>query len=211
MITLQVGDPAALDAAAEALGGGGLVLLPTDTVYGVAVRPGDDEALARLFRAKARPVERQIPVLAASLGQVAELGVRFNELAADLARRYWPGALTMVLAFSEGRPRPSWLERREEVAVRIPDLDFLRRLMERTGVLLVTSANSHGRETPAEAAEAARSLHEPVDVVVDAGPLVARPSTLVNLAPSPPRVERPGPLPADELSSLGLLSASEPE
>jgi L-threonylcarbamoyladenylate synthase len=204
-------DPGALRAAADALTRGGVVLVPTDTVYGIAVRPGDPAALERVFRAKARPTERQVPVLAASVAQVEALGVEFKEVARELARRYWPGALTMAFGFDEALARPSFLEGRKEVAVRIPDLDFLRLLLEETGVLLVTSANAHGTATPADAAEAARSLREPVDVVVDAGPLVAQPSTLVNVAVDPPVVERPGPIPADELRSLGLLVPSAAE
>jgi len=211
VITLGVDDPAALAAAAKALGRGGLVLVPTDTVYGLAVRPGDEEAVGRLFQAKDRPVERKIPVLAASIEQVEELGVDFNKPARELAGRYWPGALTLAFSFSELRRRPDWLVGREEVAVRVPDLGFLRRLMTETGVLLVTSANAHGEATPPDAGDAAASLLEPVDVVVDAGPLAGRPSTLVNVAVSPPVVERPGPLPVGELRSLGLVVPAGPE
>jgi L-threonylcarbamoyladenylate synthase len=201
---LQVDAPSAVDSAVDVVVAGGLLVVPTDTVYGLAARPGDEAALSRIFSAKARPVDRHIPVLAACLDQVRSLGVRFGTTAEELARRYWPGALTIAFGFDRDSARPDWLRGRSEVAVRVPDVDFLRNVMRRTGVLLVTSANAHGAPTRAEAVEAARSLAVEVDLVVDAGMLAGTPSTLVNLNSTPARVERPGPLPADELRGLGI-------
>ena len=76
------------------------------------------------------------------------LGVAFTPAAAVLARRWWPGPLTWPSASTSGSERPAWLAGRDEVAVRIPEHDFLRALLERTGVLVVTSANPHGAPTP---------------------------------------------------------------
>lgn len=209
MITVAAGDADAVAVTADCLESGGVALVPTDTVYGLAVRPGDPVALERVFRAKARPLEHNLPVLAASLEQVERLGVDFNETARRLARRFWPGALTIAFGFAAGSgeeraARPGWLTGRLEVAVRIPDLAFLGSLILRTGVLLVTSANAHGAPTPTSATEAAASLLEPVDVVVEGGLLSAQPSTLVNVHSDPPTIERLGRLSLEALWAVGI-------
>lgn len=204
MRVVSAADADAVDETVAVLAGGGMALVPTDTVYGLAVQPGNPESVERVFAAKGRPVERNLPVLASTIEQVQALGVEVGEVSQALARKWWPGALTIVLGFAPDAARPDWLATRDEVAVRLPDIDFLRRVMDRAGVLLVTSANAHGAPTPPDAMAAARSLVHPPDIVADAGPLEGTPSTLVNVAVSPPRVERAGPLPPDELSALGI-------
>jgi L-threonylcarbamoyladenylate synthase len=177
----------------EVLRGGGVVVLPTDTVYGLAARPDDADAVRAVYRIKDRPQGMHLPVLAASVAQVRALGVAFPPGADALTRRWWPGPLTMAFGFQGGLDRPGWLDGREEVAVRIPDHDFLRSLLERTGVLVVTSANPHGTPTPRTAQEVIAGLDPlSVDLVVDGGPLTDVPSTLVNLRPAEPVVEREG-------------------
>ncbi|MGA2472886.1 MAG: L-threonylcarbamoyladenylate synthase, partial [Acidimicrobiales bacterium] len=179
-------------AAAEVLGGGGVIVVPTDTVYGLAARPTDADAVQAVFRAKGRPEGMQLPVLAASLEQVRALGVDVTPAALALARWWWPGPLTMAFGFEARSERPAWLAGRDEVAVRIPDHDFLRALLARTGVLVVTSANPHGAPTPRTALDVAASLGPSVDLVVDGGRLHDVPSTLVNVSGTEPVVEREG-------------------
>ena len=106
----------------------------------------------RCIRAKGRPEGMHLPVLAAVVEQVRALGVAFTPAARVLARRWWPGPLTLAFGFDPASERPAWLAGRDEVAVRIPDHDFLRSLLARTGVLVVTSANPHGAPTPRTAA-----------------------------------------------------------
>ncbi|MGO8824196.1 MAG: L-threonylcarbamoyladenylate synthase [Acidimicrobiales bacterium] len=178
--------------AAEVLDGGGVVVVPTDTVYGLAARPVDAAAVQAVFRAKGRPEGMHLPVLAASLEQVRALGVDVTPAALALARWWWPGPLTMAFGFEEGSGRPHWLSGRDEVAVRIPDHDFLRALLARTGVLVVTSANPHGAPTPRTALDVAASLGPSVDLVVDGGQLQDVPSTLVTVRGTEPVVEREG-------------------
>ena len=122
-----------------------------------------------------------LPVLAASVTQVHALGVRFTHGADALARTWWPGPLTMAFGFDPAEVRPAWLEGRDEVAVRIPDHEFLRAVLDDTGVLLVTSANTHGAPTPLTAEDATGSLPGVIDLVVDGGRLSDVPSTLVNV------------------------------
>jgi L-threonylcarbamoyladenylate synthase len=192
MRTLPVDDPGALDAAAAALGAGAVIVVPTDTVYGLAARPGDAGAVDTIYRAKDRPDQLQLPVLAATLDQVRQLGVAFSEAAMTLATRWWPGPLTLAFGFSPALPRPAWLAGREEVAVRIPQHAFLLALIQRTGALVVTSANRHGDATPATAGESASQLAPHVGLAIDGGVLDAVPSTLVNVRGTEPVIERTG-------------------
>ena len=189
---VRADDDDALSATVAALRAGALVVVPTDTVYGLAALPGDDAAVQGVYRAKGRPEGMHLPVLAASLEQVRGLGVAFTEAAQTLARRWWPGPLTLAFGFDGGARRPGWLSGRTEVAVRIPDHDFLRAVLAEAGPLLVTSANPHGAPTPRRADDVAAALGGSVDLIVDGGPLAEVPSTLVRVSGAPPVVEREG-------------------
>jgi L-threonylcarbamoyladenylate synthase len=197
--TVHAGSDGAIGAAAAALRSGGIVVLPTDTVYGLAALPHLPEAVQAVYRAKGRPPGIHLPVLAASVEQVRCLGVAFSAAASVLAGRWWPGPLTLAFAFDPGSGRPDWLAQRDEVAVRVPDHDFVRSLLRETGVLVVTSANRHGAATPLTAEAASASLGPSVDLVVDGGALTEVPSTLVNLVGRRPVVEREGAIPASDV------------
>ena len=201
MRTLRVNDHDALGAASKALRAGEVVLVPTDTVYGLAALPDRAEAVNRIYLAKDRPDQMSLPVLAASLGQVRQLGVEFPDAAAVLSAQWWPGPLTMAFGFSVGSTRPPWLVGREEVAVRIPAQDFLLALMAETGVLLVTSANRHGEPTSPSAVEASAHLTPHVDLVIDAGTLNAVPSTLVNVHGPAAVIEREGAISGEAIAA----------
>jgi L-threonylcarbamoyladenylate synthase len=199
---VRADDAAAVEAACAALAGGGLVVVPTDTVYGLAARPTEPEAVRAVYRAKGRPEGMHLPVLASDVDQVRALGVAYGPMAQELAARWWPGPLTMAFAFEPGSGRPEWLRGRDEVAVRIPDHTFLRSLLARTGVLVVTSANPHGVPTPSTAQDVAASgLGSSVEVIVDGGRLTEVPSTLVNVAGAGAVVERAGAISADEIDA----------
>jgi L-threonylcarbamoyladenylate synthase len=192
MRTLHVDDADAVAVTATALLAGEVVVVPTDTVYGLAALPTNADAVDRIYLAKGRPGQLNLPVLAASLDQVRRLGVEFSPAAATLSSRWWPGPLTLAFGFAGGAERPSWLAGREEVAVRIPRHEFLLALMETTGVLLVTSANRHGDQTAPSAQLAGSQLAPHVGLVVDAGSLEVVPSTLVNVHADVAVVEREG-------------------
>ena len=201
MQTLHVTDQGALDVAAATLRDGGVIVVPTDTVYGLAALPGDVDAVRRVYLAKGRPDRMHLPVLAATLDQVRQLGVEFPAEAVALAARWWPGPLTMAFGFSVTTARPRWLDGREEVAVRIPDHAFLLALMRNVGALVVTSANGHGAVTPASAQEAGSLLAPHVGLVIDGGPLHATPSTLINVRARPPEIEREGAIARGEVAA----------
>jgi len=197
--TVRAGSDGSLAAAAAVLRSGGLVVLPTDTVYGLAALPHLPDAVRAVFRAKGRPSGMHLPVLAATVEQVRGLGVAFGAAASVLADRWWPGPLTLAFAFDPGSGRPDWLAGRDEVAVRVPDHDFVRALLRETGVLVVTSANPHGTATPLTAEAVSASLGPSVGLVVDGGALTEVPSTVVSLVGREPVVEREGVIPAPDV------------
>ncbi len=192
-------DDAGARAAAETLRRGGVVVVPTDTVYGLAARPDQGGAVRAVYRIKGRPDGMPLPVLAASLEQVRALGVEVTEAARVLAERWWPGPLTLAFGFDPGSGRPDWLAGRDEVAVRIPDHDFVRGVLVTTGVLLVTSANPHGAPTARAARDVSESLRHEVDLIVDGGELTEVPSTLVKVCGSDVTIEREGAIPRDAI------------
>lgn len=183
-------DPLA-DAADAALAGA-LIVLPTDTVYGIGTRPDDPAATARLFEAKDRPRDLELPVLVASRAQ-AEAVAAFDERAVALAGALWPGALSIVLPRAE-RSRGWDLGRdRQTIAVRMPHHPLALAVLARTGPLAVTSANRSGTPTPATCEELREVFGELVEVYLCADePLGGAPSTLVDLTGPEPTVLRVG-------------------
>jgi len=193
--------------AADAARRGGLVVYPTDTLYGLGADPYSRDAVLRVFHAKRRPLNRPLPVLVSSV-EAAERLVVFNEAARRLAERFWPGALTLVLLLRPDAPVPRELHAGTgRLGVRMPAHRVALALIEAAGGALTgTSANRHRMPPPRTAQEAIEQLNGEVDVVVDAGPAPrGEPSTIVDPTTTPPRVIREGAVPAREvLQALGL-------
>ncbi len=186
--------------AAETLDAGGVVLLPTDTVFGLAARPDRPEAVARVFALKARPADKSLPVMVASIAQLEEIGATLTDAArALLDSPFSPGPLTLAVGLNQNR-RADWLRGRDELAFRIPDDAFLLELLGRVGPLLVTSANRSGMGTLADANAAAAQLIGQPDLIVMGRECGAVASTLVNCRTIPPAIERIGVIPASALA-----------
>jgi tRNA threonylcarbamoyl adenosine modification protein (Sua5/YciO/YrdC/YwlC family) len=185
-----------IDEAVKALQAGELVVVPTDTVYGVAALPGVKGAIERLFWVKGRPRERAIPVLGATLTDLQKIAV-FDKRALALASEFWPGALTLVLPRAEGFDIDLGGEDHGTVAVRIPAEEVVLDLLAQTGPMAVTSANLSG-EPAATTVDAARStLGNRVNVYLDAGKAQGAGSTVVSLVGDDPECLREGDLPYD--------------
>jgi len=183
----------------ECLKTGGVVLIPTDTVYGLAVSPKFDEAIDRLFALKRRPRNVNLPIMVASVEELEPLGFEVSEAARRLLRSpLIPGSLTLAMGFSS-EYRPDWLAGREEAAVRIPNDERLLSVLRMTGPLLVTSANAHSAETPDNVADILAQLDGAPDLAIDGGTLRTTASTLVNCRVDPPRIERLGVVPESEV------------
>ena len=187
------------DAIADAVAAaadGRLVVVPTDTVYGIGTRPDDAAATGRVFEAKGRPRELTLPVLAASLADAARVA-RLTERARALAARHWPGALTLVVPRTDASRGWDLGGDGETIGVRVPNHPVALALLERTGPLAVTSANRSGEPTPGTCDELRVIFGGAVAVYVcqpDPPPGVA--STVVDLTDGP-RVLRPGALDVD--------------
>lgn len=134
----------ALYEAVHAIEAGELIVMPTETVYGIACRPDDPKATQRLFEAKRRPTDLNLPVLCGSEESAWEIAVP-NDAARRLARAFWPGPLTMVLERTGASKSWDLGARKGTIGVRVPDHRFANALLSTTGPLAVSSANLSGR------------------------------------------------------------------
>ncbi len=193
---------AGLTAATSAIRAGELVVMPTDTVYGLAADAFDPAAVRRLLDAKGRGREMPPPVLVASEATLDALASSVPPWARDLVRQYWPGPLTIIVR-EQSSLQWDLGETRGTVAVRMPHDPVALELLGRTGPLAVSSANLTGRPAATTAEEAAGMRAAGVSVVLDAGPTVDnRPSTIVDCTADRARVLRVGAVPVEELRSL---------
>lgn len=194
MTPVSAVDPGLVDRLVAALEAGEPVVIPTDTVYGLAALPSVPGATNRLYALKDRRPDVPLAVLVAGPESLDEVAAAADPRATDLVSRHWPGPLTLVV-----RRRPTlavWDLGGDPgtIGVRSPDHPLVRAVAERVGPIATTSANRHGRPTPATAAEAAASLTGPVAVVADGGPLDGLASTVVDLTVEPWRILRQGAL-----------------
>ena len=178
---------------------GGVVLLPTDTVYGLAVNPNFDKSIDRLFALKRRPRNVNLPIMVASDDELEPLGFEISESAKRLLKSpLVPGSLTLALGFHSDF-RPPWLAGRDEAAIRIPNDERLLAVLRKTGPLLVTSANAHSADTPDNIDDILAQLDGAPELAIDGGTLKTTASTLVNCRVDPPKIERLGVVPEAEL------------
>jgi L-threonylcarbamoyladenylate synthase len=190
------------DRARDALRHGLAVVLPTDTVYGVAVEPSRPGATARLFEVKQRPTDVALPMLAADPDQAFQLATDVPEVARRLAARFWPGGLTLVVARRPGLGLDLGGADDVTIGIRVPDHQLVRRLASDVGPLATTSANLHGRPTPESAAEVAAELGDAVGLVLDGGGCAGLPSTVVACTGSGARVRRVGRIPSEAIAEI---------
>ncbi len=191
---LPAAHPSAPARTAEIIRAGGLVILPTDTVYGVAANLWQTEAVAGLYRAKQRPPDKSIPVLLSDFEAIEQITSEVPDLARRLARSFWPGPLT--IAIPKHPAVPEIVSALPTIGVRIPDHDAARAAIRACGgALAVTSANLSGNPSPLTAQEATRALGSAVALILDGGPCpggVA--STVVDVSSEELHIIRIGPL-----------------
>jgi L-threonylcarbamoyladenylate synthase len=188
--------------AIELLRAGGIVAVPTDTVYGIAADMALPDAIERLFAAKQRPPEKAVAVLLADAAQAGELGV-VTPAAAVLAERFWPGGLTLVLPVRPEARLPRVLAGgAPTIGVRVPDHPTPRALAAVLGPLPTTSANRSGDADARDAHEILERLGESLALVLDGGPIRGGPaSTVVNCTLEWPSILREGAIPAADIAA----------
>ena len=197
LIDLSAEPQRALTEAAAALRAGGVVLLPTDTVYGLAALT--PEAEEDLFALKDRPEDRSIAVLVADRSAAESLAESVPAPLAELMDRHWPGPLTVVLPRRKSAS-PQIGGDRDTVGVRCPNHPWLRGLLAEVGPLATTSANRHAQQTPTHAPEVLAALPpDPntgaaITVAIDGGPCTGDASTVVTWQDGKLKILRPGPL-----------------
>ena len=202
--------------AIEALRRGGIVAIPTDTVYGIGVSLATPGGIERLFAAKSRPPDKAIALLLADAAQAEEIG-ELTPAARALAEAFWPGGLTLVVPRRTDRALPAALTGGElapgaipTVGLRVPNHDAPRALARALGPLPTTSANRSGEPEARDADEIELLLGDSIDLVLDGGPAGGGPaSTVVDVTSDPPRVLRAGAIDAETLARC-LASAGLP-
>lgn len=193
---------AGIAAATTAIRAGELVVLPTDTVYGVGADAFDAAAVQRLLDAKGRGRDMPPPVLIGVAATLDALGRDIPAWARTLVTRYWPGPLTLVLR-QQSSLRWDLGETRGTVAVRMPDDEVALSLLRRTGPLAVSSANTTGSPAATDADAAEEMLGGQVAVILDGGPTKGEvPSTILDCTGDAPRLLRAGAIDAEELAEL---------
>lgn len=192
--------PNAILYALEILRAGGLVAFPTDTVYGVGALAFDGKAVASIYAAKNRPVEKAIPVLIGESQDLEKVGIDIPTAARKLAARFWPGPLTILIP---KRPHlPESVSATSTVGVRVPDHEVARALLRAAGPMAVTSANISGAQSPVTAQEVYEQLGGRIALIIDGG-ITPRgvPSTLVDCTTTELKILREGPISPEELHS----------
>jgi L-threonylcarbamoyladenylate synthase len=173
------GDPSVdvLDEIADVIRAGGVALLPTDTIYGLHASATNEQAIARIRSMKERGDDKPFVVIASSIEQLKNLGATMPDALQDI----WPAPLTAIVAAGE-----------KTIAARVPDLGWLRALLDRTGPLVSTSANRSGQPPITTPEMLASDLRDALDALLDAGPREGQPSTIVDFTGEEPRMVREG-------------------
>jgi tRNA threonylcarbamoyl adenosine modification protein (Sua5/YciO/YrdC/YwlC family) len=193
---------AGIAAAINAVRSSRLVVLPTDTVYGIGADAFDHAAVAALLAAKRRGRDMPVGVLVGSWNTIDGLAFAVPDAARELIRAFWPGALSLVVTQA---PSVQWDlgDARSTVMVRMPLHPIAIDVLRTVGPMAVSSANISGHPPAVDAAEAHRQLGDLVEVYLDAGPAPQQsPSTILDLTGAAPRILRPGPVSADDIGAV---------
>ncbi|MGV0794739.1 L-threonylcarbamoyladenylate synthase [Mycolicibacterium sp. XJ1819] len=199
---------AGIASAISALKSGGLVVMPTDTVYGVGADAFDSEAVAALLAAKGRGRDMPVPVLVGSWHTIAGLVYTVPDAARELIRAFWPGALSLVV---QQAPSLQWDlgDAHGTVMLRMPLHPVAIELLREVGPLAVSSANVSGQPAAISVDDARRQLGDAVEVYLDGGPSRQQAaSTIVDLTGAHPRVLREGPVSRDAVARVLGVDAS---
>lgn len=197
-ISNESGKQEALEKTAAILLNGGVAAVPTDTVYGFAALVHDEAAIARLYKIKERDQRKSIAVLLGDADQAHQVAHAFPEKAQRLAGKYWPGALTIIIRKKAGLPPD--LTSNDLVGLRIPDHEWTRELIRRTGPLAVTSANISGQPPAKSIEEFSEELGPQLDIIIDGGPSSGGiPSSVINCDSEPPVILREGAISGKDL------------
>lgn len=192
-----------IEHAGQLLQAGKLVVIPTETVYGLGANALDVAAVEKIFAAKGRPSTDPLIVHVADRSHVHDLVERVSEAAEQLMSAFWPGPLTLIMTKSDRVP-PQVTAGRDTVAVRMPDHELALAVIQAAGVpVAAPSANKFGRVSPTTPAHVAAELEGSYDLLVDGGTCThGVESTILDTTSTPPRLLRPGSITVEQLESV---------
>lgn len=184
----------------DVLRGGGVIVYPTDTFYGLGADSHQVNAVEKIYQLKGRDPSKPISLVIADISMVNDICVDIPPVFENLTRSFWPGPLTLVLRASPRLPRILQSEE-GSVGVRLPDFSWLRALISRAGFpLTATSANISGQKEVSQPQKVIETFNEKVPLIVDGGETPGGlPSTVVDLTGDKPRIIREGALPSSRL------------
>lgn len=194
----------AIAAAAEILRGGGIVAVPTETVYGLAADAASSDAVAAVYRAKGRPDFNPLIVHAANISAAQKLA-QFDERADVLARHFWPGPMTLVLPLAPGAPVTAAVTAGlPTIAIRVPAHPVMQKLLRISGLALAApSANRSGAISPTRAQHVRHNFGDNVPMILDGGPCErGLESTIIALRPAGWQLLRHGPISAEQIAAV---------
>ena len=202
-LVLQADDPQAAQIAAQVIRSGGLVALPTETVYGLGANGLEPEAVKKIFEAKGRPQDNPLILHITDMAQAEQFCHSIPQAAYALAERFWPGPLTMVLPARDNVPKCTTAGL-STVAVRCPDCDVTRQVIRLAGVpIAAPSANLSGKPSTTTARHVLHDHDGKIEAVIDGGPCrVGVESTIVDLTEERPRLLRPGGITPEQLRQV---------
>ena len=200
---LSANDQACAETAANIIKNGGLVAIPTETVYGLGANGLDESAVIKIFEAKGRPQDNPLILHIAGPEQIEEFAHHIPQAAYDLAERFWPGPLTMILPAREFIPKRT-TGGLDTVGLRCPDCEITREIIRLSGVpVAAPSANISGKPSTTTAEHVRHDHDGRIDCIVDGGSCrVGVESTIVDLTDRRPRLLRPGGVTPEELTEV---------
>ena len=188
-----------IEKAADIIKNGGLVAMPTETVYGLAANALDGKAVAKIFKAKGRPMDNPLIVHISDISQIYPLVREFPEKARILAEKFWAGPLTIILPKSDIIP-DEVSAGLDTVAIRFPSNKIAQALISKSMPLAAPSANLSGSPSPTNARHVFDDMNGRIDAIIDGGECeVGVESTVITLATDTPRLLRPGGITVEQL------------
>lgn len=200
-IILPAENTASIQTAIELLQEGEIVAFPTDTVYGLGANAFYSPGIIKLFEAKGRDANKAIAVLIGDINQLELLTEELNETAKKLAKKFWPGALTLVVP--KKTELPELLTAGNSIGIRIPDHPVALELLKEFGPIAATSANLSGKTSPHDARDVLKQLNKRIPLILDGGRCSGGiPSTVVDCSNGEVRILRPGAISQQEIEAV---------
>jgi len=193
-------DPQGIQKASRVVSDGGIIVFPTDTVYGVGCDPFNKKSVDEIYKIKNRPKSKPFPILVYSMKEAKQIA-DFDSDSQRLAEKFWPGPLTLILKLKDSKIKKS-LDVDEKIAIRIPNNKCLLELLSTCKFLIGTSANISGQESFTNSEECYKSLSD-FDVFLDGGNLEGKgESTILEIKDGKPIIHRSGALRKEEIAEL---------